>query len=209
MYLIDESYFTREYSIPNINEMQSETGVTFSYYIEDKVRQFLQKSIGYLNFQELDSHILNGVLKNDAPQIWKDLVNGKEYDSGGQTLKWNGLLYLNGTFKKSLLVPFVFHEWLRESSTSNTGKVIQTANATNVSVIPRLTDAWNDFVLQYQQSRRGYLPTVQRTHNAVYVDFLFDANDNYVSMIRFLQDNLTSYDPFTYKIFPLTNNFGL
>lgn len=209
MYLIDTSYFVREYSIPNINELQSETATNFGYYIDDKVRLFLQQTLGYANFNDLDGNITDGVLGGGAPQKWLDLVNGTEYTKGGKTLKWNGLLYTNGTFKKSLLTPYVFHEWLRENATTNTGQVIDTANMQRLSLTPRLTDVWNAFVYQYQKDRRNYLPKVKQEGNAKYIDFLFESNDNYVSMLRFLQDNSDSYDPITYKLFPIVNNFGL
>ena len=52
MYIIDESYFKRELSIPNINETLSDAKDNLQGFIDDKVRLLLQNSLGYQLFKE-------------------------------------------------------------------------------------------------------------------------------------------------------------
>ena len=103
MYIIDVSYFIRELSIPNVNETLSESGMNLEYFIDEKVRLLLQKALGYQLFKDFDSNVVNGVLQATTPQKWVNLVEGVEYTKSGKPYKWNGLIYQDGAFKKSLL----------------------------------------------------------------------------------------------------------
>lgn len=210
MYIIDCTYFTREYSIPNINEMQSEAQTKLNYIIDDKVREVLINALGSVNFDEFDSHVTNGLLDTNAPQKWKDLVNGVSYDGK----KWNGLRYAQGGALKSLLVPYCFYTYLYEEvpSFSGIGTVISNGkNTQQVSSVPKLVRAWNDFITQYQGYSTSMLPKVQRHYGATYVDFLgHNYGDNKaVTLLRYLSDHNDVYESTSKVHYPMANRYDL
>lgn len=215
MYIIDVSYFIRELSIPNVNETLSESGMTLEYFIDEKVRLLLQKALGYRLFEDFDSNVVNGVLDElTAPQKWIDFVNGVEYTKSGKPYKWNGLIYQDGAFKKSLLANYVYSEWLRLQTTimSGVGEVnLSAINAQNANSNFRLVNVWNKFLSQYQGlDVRGYNPIIGRRDNAIYMDWNGgDSNSGYVNMLRFLRDNKEDYPNINGMIYPIMNYMGL
>lgn len=212
MYLIDETYFKREYTVPNIDELQSEDGVNLGMFIDDKVRLLLQEALGTTLFISLDGDITDGVLDVGAEQRWKDFVNGVTYIDGGETLVWKGLTYVNGAYKKSLLTPYVYYNWLKYqfSYMSGVGEVSAKAkNAFNVSSNQRLTMVWNEFVEQYQGGCERS-PEFRIIRNVPYIDWLGgESESNYVSMIKFLEDNSETYPDAPLKRYKFKNQLGL
>lgn len=214
MYIIDESYFKRELSIPNVNEMYSESKDNLDYFIDEKARLLLQNALGYQLFKDFDSNVLNGVLDVNAPQKWLNFVNGVEYSKSGKLYKWNGLAYEDGTYKKSVLAKYVFCEWLRRETTVMTGtgeKVLSATNAQNVNSNYRLVNTWNSFLAEYQSlDVRGGSPIIGRKHCATYMDWIGgDSNSGYVNMLRFLRDNQEDYPNINGSIYPIMNYIGL
>ena len=215
MYIIDESYFKRELSIPNINETLSDAKDNLQGFIDDKVRLLLQNSLGYQLFKEFDGYIdANGNLQVSAPQKWQNLVNGAQYTKSGKTYKWNGLIYTQGSFKKSLLADFVYCEWLdwQETVVTGTGeKVLKATNATDASSNYRKVNIWNRFLAQYQGAEMlGDYPIMGRKHGAYYMDWIgSDVNSGYVPLITFLLHNATDYPNIAGKRYKIKNYFGL
>lgn len=194
MYLIDGTYFIRENSVPNLQELNGNESELIQF-IDEKVPSLLQMILGYVNFKDLDSQIIDGVLDSGADQKWKDLVEGKEYVREGKTVKWSGLIYELGTFKSSLLADYVYYEWLRYnvSQITGIGEAINTAkNGINVNSNQRLVDAWNRF---YTKSV-GYCYNTPHVyyHNGVKViDWFGKNNIETISLFTFLKDNETDY----------------
>lgn len=212
MYLIDVSYFIREYNVPNTVELQANTSNNLDYYIDERVRLLLQMALGSELFAELDDNITSGVLDNDAPQKWKNLVNGCTYTKDDKDYVWKGLLQLDGTFKNSLLTPYVYYYWLKGniSSVLGVGEVVTNGkNATNVNSTQRLVETWNDFVNQYQGDctyrNNAYI------HNGVIIyDYYQNGkNNNYISLLQFLKDNDTDYPDANLEVFEYKNQLGL
>lgn len=194
MYLIDETFFIRENSIPNLDELNG-SNAELIQFIDEKVPLLLQMILGYENFSSLDSQIQNGVLIEAADQKWKDLVEGKEYQKCGKTVKWNGLIFELGTFKSSLLSDYVFYEWLKYnvSQVTGIGEAINTAkNGMNVNSNQRLVDAWNRF---YLRTVGNCLNKPQKYwHNGVLVVDYFGNNETgLISLFTFLKDNESDY----------------
>jgi hypothetical protein len=191
--------------------MQSEASAILDSLIDEKVRAVLIGALGITEFTDLDSQIDNGVLKNDADQKWKDLVNGKTYDGK----KWNGLLYTMGGVKKSLLANYVFYFYMSEDTTSYTGIGVakqQGKNTQIVSNVPRLVKAWNTFLEGYQGFSDGRLPKVQYRDGLTYVDFLnngtqVDTGER--SLLRFLSDHSDVYENVSRQTYPMANRYGL
>jgi hypothetical protein len=209
MYLIDGTYFTRELSIPNVNEMQTEVSDNLEMLVDEKVRLFLQVILGFELYTDLDDNITNGVLDANAPQKWKDLVNGKDYTDGSK--RWDGLLQTYGTYKKSLLANYVFYYWLSGNTTSvsGVGEVnIKAKNAVNVMPNQRLSTVWNGFIEMYQGTRTTKFATVERGHGAIYMDWQQTQIET-VPLTTFIRDHISEYSNALLPVFPLANKYGL
>jgi hypothetical protein len=213
MYLIDASYFNREIAIPNVNELQGNSATELTEFIDGKVRLLLQEVLGYDLFTDLNSDITNGVLKTDAEQKWKDLVNGKTYIKNGKNYRWKGLLFTEGTFKSSLLADYVYYFWLESKLTDMTGvgEVMQVSkNAVSVNSTQRLTNTWNRFVNSVNggesYGRRG----IMYWHVGVPIyDYSHADKSYYVDLFTFLKDNQTNYPDAPFTCFEYKNQFGL
>lgn len=211
MYLIDGTYFIREYNVPNSAELQGNSSNNLEQYIDERCRLLLQTALGSDLFADLDSNINNGVLDEDAPTKWQNLVGGCTYAKNGKDYVWKGLLQEDGTFKKSLLTPYVYYYWLNGniSSVLGVGEVVTGAkNASNVNSSQRLVTVWNEFVSEYQGNctyqSKAYI------HNGVIVyDYFGGGNNNYVNMLQFLKDNDTDYPDAALGVFEFKNQLGL
>lgn len=212
MYLIDETYFIKELSIPNINEMDSDNLTILTQYIDEYSRKLLKNALGYDLFKILDTNITNGVLDVGAHQKWLDLVNGCEYQKDGITYKWNGLIFTEGLHKSSLLAKYCFYFWLKDNVTQVTGtgeKSIKSVNADSVNSNQRLVTVWNDFVNDYQGSG-ACSPSIWYKGNTKVIDYYgMNNGSKIVSLIQFLQDNETNYPDANLAIYNAQNQFGL
>lgn len=212
MYLIDQTYFIKELSVPNINEMDSDSLVVLEQYIDKYSRQLLQNALGYTLFKDLDLNITTGVLNAGASQKWKDLVNGLEYVKDGKTYKWKGLIHTEGLFKGSLLASYVFYQWFKDNVTTVTGTGEKSINALNSSTVnsnQRLVTVWNDFVSEYQ-GNNNHFPNVWYKGTTKVIDWFGSGEQfGYVSLIQFLTDNETNYTDANMYIYDNQNQFGI
>jgi hypothetical protein len=212
MYLINETYFIKELSVPNINEMDADNLTILTQYVDEFARKLLKDALGYDLFKELDTNITSGVLNVGAPQKWLDLVNGCEYTKDGKTYKWNGLIFTEGFHKSSLLAKFVFYHWLKDNVTTITGtgeKSMKSVNADSVNSNQRLVTVWNDFVSEYQGSNTRF-PTIWYKGATKVIDWFGSGESlGYVSLIQFLTDNETNYPDANLATYSLQNQFGL
>lgn len=201
MYIIDDTYFQKELNVPNVNEMDSDTLTSLNISIDRYVRQFLQDALGYALFTELDSYITDGVLDSGAPQKWRYLVNGKD--------QWKGLKFEEGTYKGSILAKYVFYFWLKDAVSLLTGtgeKTITATDALAVNSTQRLTNVWNDFVVDNQ----GLFIPCKWYYG--YTDYYYNwncGNDLNYSLIRFLSDNSEDYPGANKKVYEIKNQLGL
>ena len=212
MYIITPDYFQKQYTIPNIDEMDSKNATVLDICIDQYVRLLLQNALGYNLWKELDLNITDGVLDIGAPQKWLDLVNGKTYIKDSKTFTWKGLIYTEGIYKGSLLVPFVYYQFLKENVSLLTGtgeKVLDASNAIGVNSTQRMVMSWNDFVNQYQGQCFNY--SVNRYyHDGVLVEDYFTGNDSeQVNLIQYLEDNQADYIDAHKKLYKVQNQLGL
>lgn len=212
MYIINPNYFQKQYTIPNIDEMDSKNATVLEICIDQYVRLCLQSALGYNLWKELDLNITDGVLDSGAPLKWFDLVNGKTYTKDGKDYTWKGLIYTDGIYKGSLLVPFVYYQFLKENVSLLTGtgeKVLDASNAIGVNSTQRMVMSWNDFVNQYQGQCFSY--SVNRYyHDGVLVEDYFTGNDReQVNLIQYLEDNETDYPNAQRMIYNVKNQLGL
>ena len=212
MYIITPDYFQKQYTIPNIDEMDSKNATVLEICIDQYVRVCLQNALGYNLWKELDSNITDGVLDSGAPQKWLDLVNGKTYTKDGKDYTWKGLIYTEGIYKGSLLVPFVYYHFLKENVSLLTGtgeKVLDASNAIGVNSTQRMVMSWNDFVNQYQGQCFSY--SVNRYYqDDVLVEDYFTGNDSeQVNLIQYLEDNQADYIDAQKRLYKVQNQLGL
>ena len=196
MYLIDQTYFTKQYNIPNLNEMDSEVLGILQEYIDKDARSIIRNALGYVLFKDFDSYVEEGVLLATAPQRWLDFVNGKEYEKDGETVKWKGISYQEGLSKTSMLVPYVYHNWLRDNISQVTGvgeKVISAQNAVNANSNQRLVSAWNDFICMYQGEILHIRPNTYMVRGIRFLDWLGENYNENIPLINFLEDNEVDY----------------
>jgi len=212
MYIIDQTYFTRDLSIPNINEMQTEAFDNLNSFVDEYVRQLLRDALGIQIFNELDSYVIGGVFDGTgAPQYIIDLVNGKEYVNSGTTYKWSGLISTQGVFKKSLLANYVYYQWLKNnfSTQSGVGEVtITPQNANLVNPTQKLVSVWNTFLLMYQNMNTCYPSVYYKGHTQV-IDWLGINANTEVSLIQYLNDNDTDFSTATLRVYEYQNQLGI
>lgn len=213
-YLIDETYFKRELFVPNADEVGRRAYEDLQEFIDGKSRELLRDLLGYSLFNDLDSQIVNGKLPNTADLKWRNLVNGVEYTKDGETYYWLGLLRVDGSFKKSLLANYVFTHWLEFSQSTQSGVgevVLQAKNATRINSTKRLVNVWNDFVEMYQGDKGFYdYPHTYYYKGIPVIDWATNDNDNnYVSLVKFIEDNDTDYPDAPCKLYELKNSLGL
>lgn len=212
-YIIDETYFQREYYVPNVDELNSEAYNELTQFIDGKARLLIKDALGYELFKEFDSYVTSGNLSETAPQKWINLVDGVEYELNGETYYWNGLKRIEGAFRSSLITPFVFYHWLesRQSVMTGVGEVVvNSKNAVNVNGNQRLTKTWNDFVSQYQETdKHEYNPNIFYQRGVRVVDWLSDRDGDFVSLIKFISDNSEDYQNAALKRYKFKNQLGL
>ncbi len=203
MYIIDETYFTNDLSIPNLNEMDSDNLTILERYIDKYARELMQLVLGYELYKDFDANKLTA-------QKWIDLINGKEYTKDGKLYKWKGLKYTDGIYKHSILAKYVFFNWYRENVTitTQTGeKIVNAQNSISVNSNQKLVSVWNSFINEYQ-NRTTFAPKVYQSRNNVIVDW-FGSDNQFVTLTEFILDNETDYLEPNLKYFSHDNSFGL
>ena len=209
MYLIDKTYFNGILNVPNIYEVNSDELDNLNMNIDKYARLFMQEFLGVNLFLDFDSHLTGGVLNSNAPQKWKDLVNGVVYTLNGKTFKWKGLIYSEGAINISLLANFVYYYSYQNSVNSSIGQVvINPRNATNVNPSEHLSQVWNEFVSMYQQYS---LPNAQQYYNngVIFMDYFNGNTSGFVSLLQFVTDKKSDYESIVAPCLNFKNRFGL
>lgn len=210
-YLIDKTYFNGSINVPNSNEYDAAFDNELNLSIDRYARQFLQWSLGYSLFNELDSNITDGELDAGAPQKWEDLVNGVEYVKDGKTYFWKGLIYTEGLSKKSILAHYTYFNQYQESINSGVGQVVTAAkNAINVNPTQHLVTIYNEFVIMYQGENAYWNCTPTYLSDWGIWEYCQTANNsNYVSLRQFLTDKAENYPDAAIPILGYKNSLGL
>jgi hypothetical protein len=212
MWLIDDTYFTGDYIIPNKVQIDVGGGSSDSldYWIDKYARQPLKYALGDTLYADFITNIdgsgnyVAGVTK------WDNLVNGVSYTYAGNTYKWEGLLQAEGSYKQSLLTPYVYTNYLRDKTSrlSGVGEVKQSAvNGRNVNSTQRFVRSWNDFVNRYQHAHEQ-LPLLSYVNGVPFTDWSGSEN-TFVSMITFLVHNESDYEDADLGLYDYQNSLGL
>ena len=210
MYIVDNTYFIKKLSKPNIEEHGSPQRIELESSIDRYARQFLQETLGNVLFSDLDTNTTDGVLNLGAPLKWLNLVNGCNYTVGDKTYTWKGLIYEEGTFKESILAYYVYLNDYQTTVNTQLGQIVlEGKNSMNQNPTEHITGIYNDFVEMYQGSS-CYEPSIYYKNNLLIKDYAYgNTNSGYVSYLQFLTDNATDYPDITAGYLKLQNRFGL
>jgi len=203
--LINKSYFDKgNRYLANINEPDpnNRTVNDIDWTIEFCENDIYLSVFGFEMSRDFKSFLLpNGGYKEDTPQNYLDLINGKSYDKNGKKYHWLGLI--RESPRSSLLADYVYYVFKNNNATQTTeyGEVIVDYKVgNNVSNTPKMVEAWNSFVNQmvgdYRDNPSGY--TLEGNPYWLLpiggIDYCGRSNNNSpVSLIRFLDDNREGY----------------
>ena len=139
--MLDLGYFThRDVRIPNIDSRWA----YLEQYIKEKERDCRISVLGAKLNSLLEADLDNqGVLKTDADEKWKRLVNG--YTNEDKV--WEG--FINAPNKRSFLAYYTYHQWSIDNEAGNfsTGQQIeQVENSTTITNERSRILAYNKFV---------------------------------------------------------------
>ena len=196
MYIIDESYFIKELTIPTDNNIDvAGTSTPFEAYIDQEARLLLQSLLGS-SFGELDAHVVSGLYVTNG-SVWDAFVLGTNYTKNGKTYIWKGLIYEEGVFLGSLMAYWVYSKWLEFQLSQQTGMGEAKGNAINsmgINATHRYVSIWNKFITMYQGDITDTDSTLTIINGVPFVDYFGgDEGQTYVSCVKFLKDNIDDY----------------
>lgn len=210
MQIVDTSFFINELYIPlaslglsgsTSQATPSNNGVLNSL-IEEVEEDVLLNALGLVNYNLLQTALID--LPN-ANQIWKDLVNGKDYGE----YRWEGLRSPKGCIAYAVYYAFI-HENSEQLTAVGVSKV-NTENATNISPFAKLANSWQKFTNKYQG---GCLlnPITSMSNGYSFVDWKGTEENVQRSLYQYLNDNAVVYgfDASKFQTFDNNvNSFGL
>ncbi|BFP39498.1 hypothetical protein FGF1_03430 [Flavobacteriaceae bacterium GF1] len=180
--IISRSYFKGLLDIPNIEDTAPNSSLLgnvseLDLFIREYERDYLIKALGYSLNKEFQSHleVVDGqteqTVRPDAPQKWKDLMDGKEYSKDGKLVNWRGLVFDDNGDQKSPIAPYVCYHFLKNDLSRWMGTGIQTEKAKNsvkADPAPKAVAIWQLF----------YRMTVENvTDEVALFEFIEDMND--------------------------------
>ena len=192
MYLIDKTYFRNKLQISGLYDGSNGIETKLNDYISIYVIDFLQKLLG-VDFEELNTNIVSGVLEPTAPQRWLDLINGKTYTKDGKDYVWKGLLYQNGSVKLSILANVVYCSLMHDLATGN-GQISVDVKSSRM-LVPRKNyiEVWNEIANQFNQSV-DLQPKISFINGVRFTDYYGGLSDNgYRTLSDFLIDFEENY----------------
>lgn len=214
--IITTAYFKGSIHIDNATDVAPNSDLLgntteLNEFIQEFVPECLIMVLGYSLFNELQNELdpqqANG-LKDTAHQKWNDLLNGKEYQIDGVTVKWNGLIYSQANIKRSLLADYVYFKYMENEKASMQENEVN--NAIVTSAFPKVVKAWRRFHSLVIGSFNS--PTRIHSKHGYGIDWL-NTNNGLRSLYQFIQDvnniDPTTYENWTPTSFENLNNFDI
>ena len=209
MYLIDKTYFRNKLQVSGLYDGNNGIETKLDDYISIYVIDFLQKLLG-VDFEELNTNIVSGVLEPTAPQRWLDLINGKTYTKDGKDYIWKGLLYQNGSVKLSILANVVYCNLIHDLVTGN-GQISVDVKSSRM-LLPRKNyiEVWNEIANQFNQSV-DLQPKISFINGVRFTDYYGGLSDNsYRTLSDFLIDFEEDYQNVNLCLgYEIINSFDL
>ena len=224
MALIDKTYFKGNRFIPNLNEAEPNNRLQedLMMLMQQSDKDVLSLAFGFEMWEDFKQFINeNGGIKEETPQNYKDVVNGKTYQKDGKTLRWNGILETNP--KASLLADIVCYQYHNNNVTQTTenGQVMIGGKlGDKASSVPKIIECWNSFVEKFNGGYRDSPSGFTKDGKPYWVlkggiDYygIYPRQSGEVSLIQFLADNKADYPLLQEEIefvgFQKKNSFGL
>lgn len=207
--IINSSYFVGDIYLSQVGlnaSMHVNNNERLQSFIDKYEPKILIKALGRRLYNEFISNLQeDGTVKTDADQKWNDLLNGAEYEKGGVTYYWRGLVDDN----KSLIAYYVYYHYVNENIEQQTtlGTVKADAkNSSSASAIPTVVEAWRNLYDWYMGDNQ-FTPQVYY-HRGFYVEDWYSGNNSKeVSLYKFLSDN--AYDNWFFSPIENKNTWGL
>ncbi len=162
--LIDKTYFVHEINIPDSAYSDLDA------YITHYQKELLLKLLGYDLWKLVDEYDSTNPSASTQPVI--DLVEGKEYQVSGYTVKWNGL---KNADKISIIAYYVYYWYVRNKSvmvTPTGTKQAKGENSVPGTAILTVSQAWSRLVRLYGYPRQDlYEPSVYNFLILHYADY--------------------------------------
>lgn len=159
MSFIDSTYFVGEINIPTLTGANS-NATTLNQAITQYEKEILIELLGYKLYSLLIADCTDGVPNT---QIYKDLVNGVEFDLNYRgeviTLKWEGLV---NDAKQSLLAYYTYYKYIEREVTHLSGvgvALTQTIKGTRASSVNKMCTAW-----ERMRSLYGMIPPTYKKY---------------------------------------------
>lgn len=135
--IIDYTKFTGKLTLPQTGN--SDGLALVNEFIDTYEPEYLQNVLGYDLWKAFDE----GTQGSGTPdQRWIDLLEGKEFDYCGTTLKLIG-------FNNAPIQNYVYYQFLDNEASNTTltgGSTPASENAKRVNSIDKMVDAWNRMV---------------------------------------------------------------
>lgn len=136
---IDNTYFVGEIAIPNqTGTISNATAITQA--IGQYEKEILISLLGYKLYSLLIADLSEGLPQT---QIYKDLVDGAEFEFNGILLKWNGL---KNSDKQSLIAYYTYYKMIERETVHNSGIGVILAKGekgNRVSPVNKMINAWD------------------------------------------------------------------
>ena len=216
------SYFKGEIAISNAENLAPNSnlvgnGLSLDQFIARYERDVLTRLFGYDLYKlfseqfDISASTGNWTLKTGADAKWNELLNGKEYTLSGVKVKWQGLIFKDGTINngidQSLIAYYTFGKFIEATEFSHSGVGMQSElskNSERANARSKVADSFNSF---YQLAVGSYY------NNYQYFDSYYN-NSGYRSLYDFISD-MNALDAATYPnwcpttVFKLENRYGL
>lgn len=214
MAFIDNTYFVGEIAIPNQTGVNSNAN-SISQAINQYEKEILISLLGYKLYSLLIADL--NVEGKPQTQIYKDLVNGAEFDHtlGNQTtlLRWNGLVNLE---LQSLIAYYTYYKFVEREVTHLSGiGIISTGGdkSSRASSVNKMVNAWDRMRSLYGKIPPEYKKYSENHYHlygsqmvGIYSPYTFDFEP---SAYNFLFAKKESYPDWRFTPIWGINSFGI
>ena len=205
-YVIDETYFIRELVIPTTTEVDvSNTANPFSNWIDTEARRMLEGALGFTLFTDFDNNVTAGVYQPGVTK-WDNLVTGVTYTFEGNSYRFQGLTFTDGSVPRSMMAYYVWSKWFTFFVEQVTG------------MGPRVGAAANSFVSKGSAMQAKNWNSFENLYNGdvgiwqIVSGISFDSevqNTRFVSLLKFLLHNEDDYPDAALIVHRLKNMFSI
>lgn len=208
--IINLTYFKHNLFIPLAEEMSSIPSSQSAPNNVDALQTLIDALEKYILINALGVSVYNELQTalddlDNADQIWKDLINGCEYD---------GKIWIGLKEDNSLLANAIFSEFLQSDSNGfYTSLGIAKPKPTESGLVTpktKIVSTYNTFLTKYQSDYKC-ISDVYETSYGTFVDYYGNNEETYVSLYKFLKDKEADYgvDMTKFKIYQPINTFWI